>query len=103
MPSDQSTWIISVPQDSDSDGLLEELGSKISQQTKAFTPNNIGQLPIPSFKVIPAHCRPHIPLYSRDNRLGPSIPSSLSRRNYRNTMPISHLLSLRSSKRSVTF
>jgi V-type H+-transporting ATPase subunit C len=51
MPSDQSTWIISVPQDGDSEGLLEELGSKISQQSKAFTPNNMGQLPIPSFKV----------------------------------------------------
>ncbi|KAI0286790.1 ATPase V1 complex subunit C [Russula aff. rugulosa BPL654] len=50
MPSDQSTWIISVPQDGDSEGLLEELGSKFSQQSKAFTPNNIGQLPIPSFK-----------------------------------------------------
>ncbi|KAF8499175.1 hypothetical protein F5888DRAFT_151309 [Russula emetica] len=51
MPSDQSTWIISVPQDGDSEGLLEELGSKFSQQSKAFTPNNIGQLPIPSFKM----------------------------------------------------
>ncbi|KAF8480952.1 hypothetical protein DFH94DRAFT_436267 [Russula ochroleuca] len=50
MPSDQSTWIISVPQDGDSEGLLEELGTKLSQQSKTFTPSNIGQLPIPSFK-----------------------------------------------------
>ncbi|KAH9996568.1 ATPase V1 complex subunit C [Russula vinacea] len=50
MPSDQSTWIISVPQDGDSEGLLEELGTKLSQQSKTFTPSNIGQLTIPSFK-----------------------------------------------------
>ena len=51
MPSDQSTWIISVPQDGDADGLLEELGSKLLQQSKTFSSSNIGQLSIPSFKV----------------------------------------------------
>jgi len=50
MPSDQSTWIISVPQDGDSEGLLEELGSKLLQQSKTFSQSNIGQLSIPSFK-----------------------------------------------------
>jgi len=50
MPSDQSTWIISVPQDGDADGLLQELILKLSQQSKTFSPSSIGQLYIPSFK-----------------------------------------------------
>ncbi|KAI0005481.1 ATPase V1 complex subunit C [Russula compacta] len=50
MPSDQSTWVITVPQDGDSEGLLQELASKLSQQSKTFTPSSIGQLYIPSFK-----------------------------------------------------
>lgn len=50
MPSDQSTWLIAAPQDGDSDGLLQELHTKLSQQSKSFSYNNIGQLYIPSFK-----------------------------------------------------
>ncbi|KAI0252605.1 hypothetical protein BJV78DRAFT_1274831 [Lactifluus subvellereus] len=50
MPSDQSTWIFSVPQDGDSDGLLQELTSKLSQQSRTFSQSNVGQLYIPSFK-----------------------------------------------------
>ncbi|KAI0271528.1 hypothetical protein BC834DRAFT_818069 [Gloeopeniophorella convolvens] len=50
MPSDQSTWLITVPQDGDSEGLLQELMSKLSQQSKTFTPSSLGQLYIPSFK-----------------------------------------------------
>ncbi|CAK5280131.1 unnamed protein product [Mycena citricolor] len=49
MPSDQSTWLIAVPQDGDSEGLLEELSPKIYQQSKA---NLAASLTIPSFKVI---------------------------------------------------
>ncbi|THH21563.1 hypothetical protein EW146_g37 [Bondarzewia mesenterica] len=51
MPSDQSTWLIAAPQDGDSEGMLQELYSKLSQQSKTFSRNSIGQLYIPSFKV----------------------------------------------------
>ncbi|KAJ3546988.1 hypothetical protein NMY22_g1832 [Coprinellus aureogranulatus] len=37
MPSDQSTWLISVPLDGDSEGLLEELAPKLAQQAKLPT------------------------------------------------------------------
>ncbi|KAI9460255.1 hypothetical protein BJY52DRAFT_290218 [Lactarius psammicola] len=50
MPSDQSTWLITVPQDGDTEGLLQELTSKLSQQSKTFSSGSIGQLYIPSFK-----------------------------------------------------
>ncbi|KAK7064424.1 V-type proton ATPase subunit C [Favolaschia claudopus] len=47
MPSDQSTWIIAVPQDGDSEGLLDELTPKLSHQSK---PTLLAQLTIPTFK-----------------------------------------------------
>jgi len=47
MPSDQSTWIIAVPNDGDSEGLGQELHLKLSHQTKSF---GLAQLDIPSFK-----------------------------------------------------
>ncbi|KAA1468593.1 ATPase, V1 complex, subunit C [Dentipellis sp. KUC8613] len=50
MPSDQSTWLVSVPQDGDSEGLLQELSSKLAQQSKSFSRSSIGQLSLPSFK-----------------------------------------------------
>ena len=50
MPSDQSTWLISVPQGHDPQGLIQNLGTKLTQQAK-LPPRNIGQLVIPSFKV----------------------------------------------------
>ncbi|TDL28740.1 ATPase, V1 complex, subunit C [Rickenella mellea] len=50
MPSDQSTWLISAPHDGDSEGLLQELTSKLQQQSKSFPSTNIAQLNIPSFK-----------------------------------------------------
>ena len=50
MPSDQSTWLISVPLDGDSEGLLEELSPKLAQQAK-LPVQDIAQLQIPSFKV----------------------------------------------------
>ncbi|KAI0034910.1 hypothetical protein K488DRAFT_83517 [Vararia minispora EC-137] len=49
MPSDQSTWLLAVPQDGDSEGLFEELSSKFAQQGKIVV-DAIGQLYIPSFK-----------------------------------------------------
>ncbi|KAF7339668.1 V-type proton ATPase subunit C [Mycena sanguinolenta] len=47
MPSDQSTWLIAVPQDGDLDGLLQELSPKLLQQSKA---NAVALLTIPTFK-----------------------------------------------------
>jgi hypothetical protein len=103
MPSDQSTWLITVPQDGDSDGLIQELTSKLSQQSKTFSQSSIGQLYIPSFKV-PYTRSPFSNCISHgDDRQGRLILSSPSRRSCRNTTPISLLLSPRSSKHSATF
>ncbi|KAG1908441.1 ATPase V1 complex subunit C [Suillus fuscotomentosus] len=44
MPSDQSTWLIAVPQDGDSEGLLPEITNKLPQST------GVAELGIPSFK-----------------------------------------------------
>jgi V-type H+-transporting ATPase subunit C len=51
MPSDQSTWLISAPLTGDSEGIEQELTFKLSQQSKSFSPSNLGQFSIPSFKV----------------------------------------------------
>lgn len=56
MPSDQSTWLISVPLDGDSEGLLEELAPKLAQHAK-LPVQDIAQLPIPSFKVWGCACQ----------------------------------------------
>ncbi|GLB36374.1 putative subunit of the peripheral V1 complex of vacuolar ATPase [Lyophyllum shimeji] len=47
MPSDQSTWLIAVPNDGEAEGLYQELHPKLTHQSK-----NIGlsQFEIPSFK-----------------------------------------------------
>ncbi|KAG2160086.1 ATPase V1 complex subunit C [Suillus bovinus] len=44
MPSDQSTWLIAVPQDGDSESLLPEITNKLPQHTR------LAELGIPSFK-----------------------------------------------------
>ncbi|KAG2023740.1 V-ATPase subunit C family protein [Coprinopsis cinerea AmutBmut pab1-1] len=49
MPSDQSTWLIAVPQDGDSEGLFQELAPKLASQAK-LPLRDLAQLPIPSFK-----------------------------------------------------
>ena len=51
MPSEQSTWLISAPQDGDSEGVIQELATKIQQQTRSFPRRNIAEFAIPSFKV----------------------------------------------------
>jgi len=51
MPSDQSTWLIAVPQDGDSEGLLPEITTKLTQLSKSFSANCVAELGIPSFKV----------------------------------------------------
>jgi len=48
MPSDQSTWLLSVPQDGDSEGLLQEIYTKFS--SKSLPTNGLAQLQIPAFK-----------------------------------------------------
>jgi len=50
MPSDQSTWLIAVPQDGDSEGLLPEITTKLTQQSRSFPASNVAELNIPSFK-----------------------------------------------------
>ncbi|KAF8898350.1 hypothetical protein BD779DRAFT_1431805 [Infundibulicybe gibba] len=49
MPSDQSTWLITVPQNGDSEGVLQELSTKLHQQAK-LPRNNLAELDIPAFK-----------------------------------------------------
>ena len=49
MPSDQSTWLIAIPHDGDSEGTLQELHSKLASQSK--TAPGVAQIPIPTFKV----------------------------------------------------
>ena len=52
MPSDQSTWLIAVPQDGDSEGLQQELEARFQQQLKTFDRSTIAQLNMPTFKVL---------------------------------------------------
>lgn len=49
MPSDQSTWLIAVPHDGNAEGLLYELSSKLSQQSRSPS-SVVAELSIPSFK-----------------------------------------------------
>ncbi|KAF8168336.1 hypothetical protein B0H34DRAFT_56278 [Crassisporium funariophilum] len=49
MPSDQSTWLLSVPQGHDPQALYQRLETKLTQQAK-LPPRNIGHFDIPSFK-----------------------------------------------------
>lgn len=60
MPSDQSTWLVSIPQDGDSEGTVQELHTKLGAPSKASA--HLAQLPIPSFKVISSGTR-----YGGDN------------------------------------
>ncbi|KAK0465333.1 uncharacterized protein EV420DRAFT_1719189 [Desarmillaria tabescens] len=50
MPSDQSTWLISIPLNGDSEGVHQEITHKVIQQLKTYPPNSISQFSIPSFK-----------------------------------------------------
>ncbi|KAG6911776.1 hypothetical protein DXG01_000022 [Tephrocybe rancida] len=47
MPSDQSTWLIAVPNDGEAEGLSQELHSKLAYQSKS---TGLAQFEIPSFK-----------------------------------------------------
>ncbi|EJF66508.1 ATPase V1 complex subunit C [Dichomitus squalens] len=50
MPSDQSTWLISIPETGDAEGLHHELTTKLTGSSKSVLPSNLAQLSIPSFK-----------------------------------------------------
>ncbi|KAI5119923.1 hypothetical protein M0805_000888 [Coniferiporia weirii] len=50
MPSDQGTWLVAAPQDDDSEGIVHELTTKIQQQSRSFSPRNIAEFHVPSFK-----------------------------------------------------
>ncbi|KAG5639323.1 hypothetical protein H0H81_004526 [Sphagnurus paluster] len=47
MPSDQSTWVIAVPNDGDAEGLAQELHSKLIHYSRL---TSLAQFEIPSFK-----------------------------------------------------
>ncbi|KAH7921145.1 ATPase, V1 complex, subunit C [Leucogyrophana mollusca] len=50
MPSDQSTWLIAIPQDGDAEGLLPEITTKLSQQLRSFPQHSVTEFAIPTFK-----------------------------------------------------
>ncbi|PAV21816.1 ATPase V1 complex subunit C [Pyrrhoderma noxium] len=50
MPSEQSTWLIAVPNDGDAENVVQELTFKIQQQSRSFNPKSISEFNIPSFK-----------------------------------------------------
>jgi len=51
MPSDQSTWFIAVPQDDDSENLLQEVSSSLSQISGSKSSLGVASLSVPEFKV----------------------------------------------------
>ena len=55
MPSDQSTWLIAVPQDGDSEGLHQELDTKFQQHIRTYDRKNFTQLSLPALKVHSLH------------------------------------------------
>lgn len=50
MPSDQSTWLIAVPNDGDAEGLLPEITSKLAQVSRS-SQTAVTEFAIPAFKV----------------------------------------------------
>ena len=50
MPSDQSTWLIAIPNDGDADGLLPEITSKLTQASRS-SQTAVTDFAIPAFKV----------------------------------------------------
>ncbi|OSX67744.1 hypothetical protein POSPLADRAFT_1127011 [Postia placenta MAD-698-R-SB12] len=49
MPSDQSTWLVAIPQDGDAEGVSHELSSKLAVNSRNQAAS-LSALPIPSFK-----------------------------------------------------
>ncbi|CAE6439347.1 unnamed protein product [Rhizoctonia solani] len=49
MPSDQSSWLIAVPNDGDAEGLYQELSGKLETQ-KALSRSNLGEFKVPELK-----------------------------------------------------
>lgn len=50
MPSDQSTWLIAIPNDGDAEGVLPEITSKLAQPSRS-SQAAIAEFAIPAFKV----------------------------------------------------
>ncbi|CAE7210190.1 unnamed protein product [Rhizoctonia solani] len=49
MPSDQSSWLIAVPNDGDAEGLYHEISGKLETQ-KALPRSNLGEFKVPELK-----------------------------------------------------
>ncbi len=84
MPSDQSTWLVAVPQDGEAIGLQQELSSKLYHQCR-LPPRNNAELAIPSFKVISSRYL-HAYSFTCQIRQGRLTPSSLSLKTCRSSM-----------------
>jgi hypothetical protein len=82
MPSDQSTWLLAVPHDDDSENVVQDVSSGLVNQGITKSPR-VGLLGIPAFKVKPLPCMCII-LNIACFRQEPSSHSSLSLRNYLN-------------------
>lgn len=50
MPSDQSTWLIAIPNDGDAEGLFPEITSKLTQASRS-SQATVTEFAIPAFKV----------------------------------------------------
>jgi len=50
MPSDQSSWLISVPLNGDTEGLFQEITTKFEGLSRSYARNNLTQIEIPQFK-----------------------------------------------------
>lgn len=51
MPSDQSTWFIAVPQDDDSENILQDISTNLSQLAGSKSSLGVAFLNVPTFKV----------------------------------------------------
>ncbi|KIY45343.1 ATPase, V1 complex, subunit C [Fistulina hepatica ATCC 64428] len=50
MPSEQSTWLLSIPQDGDAEGSVHELSSKLSGSKSVSLSSSVAPIDIPTFK-----------------------------------------------------
>jgi len=51
-PSDQSSWLVSVPLNGDTEHLSNELGPKLDALSRGYAAEGLAQIDIPEFKVI---------------------------------------------------
>jgi V-type H+-transporting ATPase subunit C len=67
MPSDQSTWLIAIPNDGDAEGLLPEITSKLVQASRS-SQAAVTEFAIPAFKVGSPYVVHRAVLMQRRNR-----------------------------------